>query len=371
MDLPLRLRIKTDDFNDGEVDDDDTATHDEIEIDSAYGGSGGQVSTTSVMSMSLLDMDTRTSLKPLTSISEQSMSFSEGRKYQHYRSGRYLLPNDQDEQDREEVKHFMLLRLTDGGHFLSPVAVSRYQDRPAVKIIDLGTGTGTWAIEVADRFPNAQVTGIDLSPIQPAWTPPNVEFFVDDIEDEWITGHDFSLVHARHVLPFLKDPAGLVRRSFDHLLPGGWIESQDIGHLVCCDDDTMPEEYPIAKLFHHITTAWGKLGADLRVGPKLEGMMREAGCVNVQTRRFKIPIGTWMRKPKEKELGVSFRMVIEGVVAALAHPIAADSRWSDGERDVFIRRCHLALRDSSVHAYMFCYFVMGQKPVEGRGEDGR
>lgn len=39
--------------------------------------------------------------------------------------------------------------------------------------MDVGTGTGIWAIDMADRFPNAQVKGIDFSPIQPNWVPPN------------------------------------------------------------------------------------------------------------------------------------------------------------------------------------------------------
>jgi methylase of polypeptide subunit release factors len=41
------------------------------------------------------------------------------------------------------------------------------------KILDIGTGTGIWAIEMADMFPNAEVIGTDLSPIQPDWIPSN------------------------------------------------------------------------------------------------------------------------------------------------------------------------------------------------------
>lgn len=41
------------------------------------------------------------------------------------------------------------------------------------QILDIGTGTGIWAIEMADMFPNAEVIGTDLSPIQPDWVPSN------------------------------------------------------------------------------------------------------------------------------------------------------------------------------------------------------
>lgn len=36
-------------------------------------------------------------------------------------------------------------------------------------ILDLGTGTGLWAIDAADKYPTAEVIGTDLSPTQPKW----------------------------------------------------------------------------------------------------------------------------------------------------------------------------------------------------------
>jgi tRNA G46 methylase TrmB len=34
-------------------------------------------------------------------------------------------------------------------------------------VLDLGTGKGYWAIDMADEYPRADVVGIDIAPIQP------------------------------------------------------------------------------------------------------------------------------------------------------------------------------------------------------------
>ncbi|KXT17311.1 hypothetical protein AC579_562 [Pseudocercospora musae] len=38
-------------------------------------------------------------------------------------------------------------------------------------VLDVGTGTGIWAIEIAHAFPHLQVFGVDLSAIQPESRP--------------------------------------------------------------------------------------------------------------------------------------------------------------------------------------------------------
>ena len=37
------------------------------------------------------------------------------------------------------------------------------------RILDIGTGTGIWAIQMADDYPDCTVIGTDLSPVQPSW----------------------------------------------------------------------------------------------------------------------------------------------------------------------------------------------------------
>lgn len=68
-------------------------------------------------------------------------SYQNGRRYHRYRHGRYPLPNDETEQNREDMLHAMMLEATDGRLFYAPIG-----EYPQ-KIVDLGTGTGMWALE--------------------------------------------------------------------------------------------------------------------------------------------------------------------------------------------------------------------------------
>jgi len=50
-------------------------------------------------------------------------------------------------------------------------------------IVDIGTGSGKWVIEVADEHSTARVIGTDLSPIQPTEVPANAEFILMDLTE--------------------------------------------------------------------------------------------------------------------------------------------------------------------------------------------
>ena len=135
-------------------------------------------------------------------------AFENGRRYHAYKYGRYPIPNDDLEQSREDMKHAMSLEVTDGRLFLAPIPPS------PKKIIDIGTGTGIWAVEMGDLFPGAEILGLDLSPIQPVWIPPNVKFVIDDVEDEWANGGEWDFAHFRSMALVLKDLQRVVDQTF-------------------------------------------------------------------------------------------------------------------------------------------------------------
>ena len=113
-----------------------------------------------------------------------------GRTYHAFRRGKYVMPNDDREQERMDI-HYHAVRLAfEGRHYYAPL------EQPT-SILDVGTGTGIWAMDVADDFPGARVIGIDLSPIQPTAVPPNLEFQIMDADEPWDFNERFDLIHTR------------------------------------------------------------------------------------------------------------------------------------------------------------------------------
>jgi hypothetical protein len=62
-------------------------------------------------------------------------------RYHAYREGRYSLPNDEIEQQREELMHILVMDILEHKLYLAPMA------QPPKKVMDLATGVGLWAIE--------------------------------------------------------------------------------------------------------------------------------------------------------------------------------------------------------------------------------
>jgi methylase of polypeptide subunit release factors len=77
-----------------------------------------------------------------TSISSsvRDYSFEHGRRYHKFREGTYQFPNDESEQAREDMKHAMVVNLCGGLLHYAPLHNPQ-------NIIDIGTGTGIWAID--------------------------------------------------------------------------------------------------------------------------------------------------------------------------------------------------------------------------------
>ena len=72
--------------------------------------------------------------------------YENSRRYHKYQEGRYHFPNDDAEQEREDMQHAMFMLLCDSKLHFAPLENPR-------SILDIGTGTGIWAIESKHSLP--------------------------------------------------------------------------------------------------------------------------------------------------------------------------------------------------------------------------
>ncbi|KAB2575292.1 Methyltransferase type 11 [Lasiodiplodia theobromae] len=295
-----------------------------------------------------------------TSLTSSVMAykFEYGRRFHAYKEGSYRFPNDEEEQDRLDMFHEVCKMLTEGVIAFAPF-------KKEGRILDLGTGTGIWAIEAGDEWPASTVLGNDLSPIQPRWTPPNVKFEVDDIESDWAYSTPFDFIHSRYLVCSISDWPRLVRQAFSNLKPGGYAEFQDWNIVPTSDDGSATEDNKIIQLQKLVVEATQKIGKEPVPGPKLKNWMEEAGYVNVTERVFKMPLGMWPKDQRLKKTGAcSLMSYLDGLEAMTYGLLPTVLGWKIEEVQVLLAEVRKEARRKDVHMYYDCHFVYGQKPEE-------
>jgi Methyltransferase domain len=106
----------------------------------------------------------------------------------------------------------MLSIVYDGKLYLAPIG-----ENPG-RCLDIGAGSGIWCIEMGEKFPSADITGIDLSANFPTWVPPNVHFEVEDVEEPWTFTRPFDYIHCRYMAGAISDWPGLMRQCFEQVI---------------------------------------------------------------------------------------------------------------------------------------------------------
>ncbi|KAG8956778.1 hypothetical protein FRC04_000256 [Tulasnella sp. 424] len=122
-----------------------------------------------------------------------------------------------------------MLKIVVGGLYASPDLVKKALD-PVQRdrkcgVLDIGAGSGIWAMEMAKEFPLADVVGMDLvDPVSANDIPPNCRFEIGDANlDLGRYATAFDVVHMRSVASGIKDFKGALHNVAQTLRPQGVI----------------------------------------------------------------------------------------------------------------------------------------------------
>ncbi|KAK5653053.1 hypothetical protein OQA88_9339 [Cercophora sp. LCS_1] len=296
------------------------------------------------------------------SLSESILNYRtlHGRSYHSNRGdAEYWGPLDEPQNEALDIIHHVLTLLLDGELCKAPIGDN------VQKVLDVGTGTGLWAIDFADKYPSAEVIGTDLSPIQPTWIPPNLSFQIDDCTQEWtFPENTFDFIHIRWLFGSIKDWEALYREAYRSLKPGGWIESHEASTQFRSDDGSVNEKTAMGQFGRFFAEGGAKMGRSMTIvedGVQCKGI-EAAGFVNIQEQNFKSPLGSWPSDPKLKEMGNYQHLATANDLAGTMLYLGSLTGWSPDEIQVYAANLRREFRSSKVHGYYLQKIVWAQKP---------
>ncbi|KAG6045980.1 hypothetical protein E4U33_001262, partial [Claviceps sp. LM78 group G4] len=259
----------------------------------------------------------------------------------------YLLPVDDDEISRLDSQHKLYLTAMEGNLGCAPVEAPR-------QVLEVATGTGIWALEYATLNPTCHVVGTDISAIQCPHTRPNLKFVLHDFEKEaWPAddhGRDYDYIHFRYTIICFDSTPVILRRAFELLRPGGWIEfyepTQSFVRLGKSPEGL--EDTAFGKWADLIVQVTRREGRDLTKTGHFATWLREAGFINVTEKRFGLPINAWPRDGRLKQMGrLSFKNEI-AMVSSLG-PVLRKAVPDEAEARAIEEGARRDLQDPNMH----------------------
>lgn len=306
-------------------------------------------SRTKTRSVSSATNSARNSTKSFTGSAVEQL-FENGRRYC---SESYYMPNDDEEQTRLAITHQAFLLLLDGQLTMSRVS------HDLERILDIGTGTGEWAVAMAERFPEAEIIATDISVCQPTDVPPNLFFELDDAQEEWTYSEPFDLIHVRGLSGAFGDWPSIYAGACKHLRSGGYFEIADFGAISL--SESIPDSY--LSIFNGACqSAAEKAGTPSGLEHLRKTVLERAGLSVVKSKVFDVPLGTWSPDPRKKVLGkMTLISALEGLEAKSLRFLTRDLEWKEEDVRSLCDKVKEEIMRPGVRAFIPCQFVVARK----------
>ncbi len=264
----------------------------------------------------------------------------------------YVLPKDMGEISRLDFQHYML-RYVLHNDYAAPITNGQLKD-----ILDVGSGTGRWAVEMSMQFPQANIFSLDIEPPQTVQStvllkqPDNCIFVQGNVlQGLPFPDNSFDFVHQRLLvaaLPYAQW-GWVVRELLRVTRPGGWIELIEAppapkgGKGLLALNDWMVQ----------ITS---RRGINAYISLEIGDLLRQAGLQDVVYRELPIPIGQ-----HGKRLGLMAEANLISLLRGMKGLIVSQGVT---DADTYDSMLQLGQTELATGKYMWPYYLAyGRKPI--------
>ena len=159
---------------------------------------------------------------------------------------------------------------------------------------------------VATENPDCIVLGIDITLPKQRVLPSNCSFVMADAESHWsFASIPLDFIHGRMLVNSIRNWPGFINRCKEHLMPGGWLELNEVVPHFFAEDGCDESDAPILRWWNNVFRESARNnGVDVESTSKHAQQMRDAGFLDVREKVFKWRIGIGRAKTQdEKEIG--------------------------------------------------------------------
>ena len=172
------------------------------------------------------------------------------------------------------------------------------------RVLDIGSGYGFWAIDMAKTHPASEVSGFDLLPAPSGVHPKNVTFKTYDCCESWPYPKDyFDLIHIRGLFGSIQNWPALYQRVLKHLKPGGFVEHLEWSLHIRSADGKLSSDPMFSQWSQNVVNAGAISGKTYEIAENMAGLIDEAGFEDVVEEGHWWPIGSWSGDAKMQEIG--------------------------------------------------------------------
>lgn len=128
----------------------------------------------------------------------------------------------------------------------------------------------------------------------------------------------------------------------------------------------MAPEDPLRLLFDAATEGMRKLGCQTISPQSIVESLERQGFINIQCVVKRAPISPWAFEDNLRDVGILMKTNITALIGAFAAKPLAALDIAAKDRKSLATYARRSLADNSIHRYVNCCFVYGQRP----GSDG-